>query len=159
VFQSNLHKSIRSIYQVKRNKKMAALWVVGPCSLVEFCRRFKPAFCLHQGDKVIESASFSETSVIFNQSTRRNKPKDSHLHTRRRENLKSHKVRHWQFRINYEPKLNLQAGSMSYTSRNRHTQNPFIMPNFTHLINGRVLNNSLLRALYAFLDTNKTGFT
>jgi hypothetical protein len=34
--------------------------------------------------------STSETSVKFYQITRRNNPEDSHLHTRRRENLKSH---------------------------------------------------------------------
>jgi hypothetical protein len=35
-------------------------------------------------------ASTSETSVHFYQTTRRNLPEDSHLHTRCRENLKSH---------------------------------------------------------------------
>jgi hypothetical protein len=34
-------------------------------------------------------ASISETSVNFYQTTRRNIPEDSYLHTRRRENLKS----------------------------------------------------------------------
>jgi hypothetical protein len=38
-----------------------------------------------------EAASTSETSVNFYQTKRRNNPEDSHLHTRRRENLKSHK--------------------------------------------------------------------
>jgi hypothetical protein len=37
-----------------------------------------------------EAASISETSVNFYQTTRRNNPEDSHLHIRRRENLKSH---------------------------------------------------------------------
>jgi hypothetical protein len=36
--------------------------------------------------------STSETSVSFYQTVRRNNPEDSHLHTRRRENLKSHKI-------------------------------------------------------------------
>jgi hypothetical protein len=40
--------------------------------------------------KCVEAASTSETSVNFYQSTRRNIPEDSHLHTCRRENLKSH---------------------------------------------------------------------
>jgi hypothetical protein len=39
-----------------------------------------------------EAASTSETSVSFYQTTRCNIPEDSHLHTRRRENLKSHLV-------------------------------------------------------------------
>jgi hypothetical protein len=39
---------------------------------------------------MMEAASTSETSVKFHQTTRRNNPEDSHLHTRRRENLKFH---------------------------------------------------------------------
>jgi hypothetical protein len=38
------------------------------------------------------AASASETSLNFYQITRRKNPEDSHLHTRRRENLKSHKA-------------------------------------------------------------------
>jgi hypothetical protein len=34
------------------------------------------------------AASTSETSVNFYQTTRRSNPEDSHIHTRRRENLK-----------------------------------------------------------------------
>jgi hypothetical protein len=39
---------------------------------------------------MMEAASISEMSVNFYQTTRRNNQEDSHLHTRRRENLKSH---------------------------------------------------------------------
>jgi hypothetical protein len=39
---------------------------------------------------MMEEANTSETSVNFYQTTRRNNPEDSHLHARRRENLKSH---------------------------------------------------------------------
>jgi hypothetical protein len=39
---------------------------------------------------MIEAASTCETSVNFYQTTRRNNPEDSHIHTRRRENLISH---------------------------------------------------------------------
>jgi hypothetical protein len=39
---------------------------------------------------MMEAASTSETSVNFYQTTRRNNQEDTHLHTRRRENLKSH---------------------------------------------------------------------
>jgi hypothetical protein len=42
---------------------------------------------------VVEAASTYEMLVNFYQTTRRNKPEDSQLHTRRRENLKSHKLR------------------------------------------------------------------
>jgi hypothetical protein len=40
----------------------------------------------------MEEVSTSEASVNFYQTTRRNIPEDSHLHTRRRENLKSHSI-------------------------------------------------------------------
>jgi hypothetical protein len=52
---------------------MAVFWVVGLIALT------------------IGAASTSETSVNFYQTTRRNNPENSHLHTRHRENLKSHK--------------------------------------------------------------------
>jgi hypothetical protein len=38
---------------------------------------------------MMEATNISETSVNFYQTTRRNNPEDSHLHARRRENLKS----------------------------------------------------------------------
>jgi hypothetical protein len=41
---------------------------------------------------MMEAARTSETSLNFYQTKRRNHPEDSHLHTRRRENLKSHKI-------------------------------------------------------------------
>jgi hypothetical protein len=39
---------------------------------------------------MLEAVSTSETSVNSYQTTWRNMPEDSHFHTRRRENLKSH---------------------------------------------------------------------
>jgi hypothetical protein len=39
---------------------------------------------------MMEAGSVSETSVNFYQTTRRFIPEDSHLHARRRENLKTH---------------------------------------------------------------------
>jgi hypothetical protein len=41
---------------------------------------------------MMEAVSSSETSAIIYQITWRNIPEDSHLYTRRRENLKSHHV-------------------------------------------------------------------
>jgi hypothetical protein len=38
----------------------------------------------------MEATSTSETTVNFYQTTRRYNPEDSHLHTHRRENLKSY---------------------------------------------------------------------
>jgi hypothetical protein len=71
--------------------KMAVFWAVAPCSLVEVYQRFRGACCLqHQSDHrlVMEAADTPETSVNFYQTTRCNNPEDSHLHTRRLENLK-----------------------------------------------------------------------
>jgi hypothetical protein len=42
---------------------------------------------------MMKAISTSETSVNVYQTTRRNKPEASHIHARRRENLKYHKVR------------------------------------------------------------------
>jgi hypothetical protein len=39
---------------------------------------------------MMEAVSTLETSVNFYQTTRRNNPEDSHLHTRSRDNLKYH---------------------------------------------------------------------
>jgi hypothetical protein len=43
---------------------------------------------------MMEAVKPSETSVSFYQTARRDIPEDSHLHTRRRENLKSHQLYH-----------------------------------------------------------------
>jgi hypothetical protein len=60
---------------------MIPLWDTAPCSLVEVHRRFRSAYCLyHKGE---------ETSVYFNEITRHHIPEGYHLHTRRRESLKS----------------------------------------------------------------------
>jgi hypothetical protein len=69
--------------------KMANFWVVTPCSQVEVYRSFRGACCLHSQCK--------ETSVNFYQTTRRNNPEVSHLHTRRRENRKHHSFSSAQF--------------------------------------------------------------
>jgi hypothetical protein len=54
---------------------MAVFWVVAPC---------RPGDAL-----MMEATNTSETSVNFYQTTRRNIREVSHLHTRRRDNLKS----------------------------------------------------------------------
>jgi membrane-bound lytic murein transglycosylase MltF len=48
---------------------------------------------------MMEAVRSSETSVNFYQTTRRNIPEDSHLHTRRRENLKSHYYFIYRFKL------------------------------------------------------------
>jgi hypothetical protein len=61
---------------------MTVFWDVATCSLVEIDRRFIAL--------MMEAVSSSEMLVSIYQTTRRNIPEDSHLHTRRHENLKSH---------------------------------------------------------------------
>jgi hypothetical protein len=64
---------------------MAVFWAVAPCSLVEVSEVLAASIIA----LMMEEASTSETSVNFHQITRRNNTEDSHLHTRRYENLKS----------------------------------------------------------------------
>jgi hypothetical protein len=65
-----------------RMMKITVFWVVAPCSPVEVYQHFRGTCCLHhQGD---------ETLVNLYQTTRHYNPEDSHLHTHRRENLKSY---------------------------------------------------------------------
>jgi hypothetical protein len=57
---------------------------------------------------MMETVSTSGASVSFYQTTRRNIPEDSNLHTRRREDLKSHKLsvpqKEWKSKTYYSPK-------------------------------------------------------
>jgi 16S rRNA C1402 (ribose-2'-O) methylase RsmI len=66
---------------------MAVFWVVAPCSLVEVYQRCDAL--------MMEAARTSETLVNFYQTRRRYNPEDSHLHTRRRENLKPYLIPLW----------------------------------------------------------------
>jgi hypothetical protein len=61
---------------------MVVFWVVATFSLVVWAKKAL----------IMKEASTSETSVNFYQTTRHNNPQDSHLHPRRRENLKCHLV-------------------------------------------------------------------
>jgi hypothetical protein len=67
-------------------QNMTVFWDVAPCVPVEVYRRFRLIALM------MKAEINSETSVNFYQTTRCNNPEDSHLHTRRRENLKSHIV-------------------------------------------------------------------
>jgi hypothetical protein len=60
---------------------------IAPCSPVEVDRRFKGAYFIISA-KTMEMRT-SETSVYFNETTRRHISDGCHLHTRRHENLKS----------------------------------------------------------------------
>jgi hypothetical protein len=78
--------------------KKADFWVVAPCSLVDVNRRFRDACYLHHyGDDLLitlmmEAASTSEMSVNIYQTAWLHNPEVSHLHTRRRDNLKYHTI-------------------------------------------------------------------
>jgi hypothetical protein len=74
---------------------MAVFWVVAPCSLVGVYQRFGDisARFLTRGLLIalmMEAARTSETLIHSYQTTRCYNPEDSHLHTHRRENLKSY---------------------------------------------------------------------
>jgi hypothetical protein len=65
--------------------KLRAFWDIAPCSLVGVDRLFRGAYCLHrQGDygfitMMMEAVRTSETSVYFNETTRRYIPEGCHL--------------------------------------------------------------------------------
>jgi hypothetical protein len=74
--------------------KVTVFLDVAPCSLIEIHKYFRGVYCLHGlGDELIplkmKAVDISKASVSFYETTRRNIPEDNHLHTRRRENLKS----------------------------------------------------------------------
>jgi hypothetical protein len=64
-------------------------WDIAPCSLVEIDRLLEVLTAYITVALVMEAVSSSETSFSCYLTTRRNIPEDSHIHTRRRENLKS----------------------------------------------------------------------
>jgi hypothetical protein len=68
--------------------KSTLCWDVTPCSLVKIDRRFININAL------METISVTKTSVSIYMATRRNFTEDSHLYTRRRENLKFHRSLH-----------------------------------------------------------------
>jgi hypothetical protein len=78
---------------------MTALWDIASCSLDAVDRRFRGAYCFHhQSDEMgivlmMEALRIYETSVYYNETTRREISEGYPLHTRRRENLISHKIR------------------------------------------------------------------
>jgi hypothetical protein len=83
--ENSLHLKTKG---VKNNimLKMTVFWDVAPCSLVETDRRFRGVYRLHhQGDKHLWKVG----PFLLDWS---NIPEDSHLHTRHRENLKSHNI-------------------------------------------------------------------
>jgi hypothetical protein len=66
---------------------------------------------------MMEAASTSETSVNFYQATWRNNLEDSHLHTRRRENLKSHNPLQSKYNTSQFPHTLAQVGTTFFFPR------------------------------------------
>jgi hypothetical protein len=67
------------------SSEMTVFWDAAACSLVEIHQSFGGAYYRHhQGDE--------DSPVKSYQTTRRNIPEDSHVHTCRRENLTSHGI-------------------------------------------------------------------
>jgi hypothetical protein len=64
---------------------MAVLWDVAPCSLLETDQRFRGASCLYHKD---DDGGSKHLWNVKSVSTRL-QGEDSHLHTRRSENMKS----------------------------------------------------------------------
>jgi hypothetical protein len=62
-------------FKIGKNLKMIAFWDIPLCTVIEVNRRFRGAYCVHQQGET----------------TRRYIAEGYHLHTRRRENLKSHR--------------------------------------------------------------------
>jgi hypothetical protein len=77
--------------EFKNAMKMTVFWDMAPWSLVQVDWRFRDAYYLHHhGDEmIIVAARVSQNSVHICRSTQRYIPESCHLHTRRRENLKS----------------------------------------------------------------------
>jgi hypothetical protein len=69
---------------------MAAFWVVAAWKKFTDVSEVLTASIIRA---MMEAARTSETLVNFYQTTRRYNPEESCLHTRRRENLKSHSIR------------------------------------------------------------------
>jgi hypothetical protein len=60
--------------------KMTVFWDVAPCSLVEVDRRLRGAYYLHvHFIALMEAARTSETSVYFNENTRRYRSEGCHI--------------------------------------------------------------------------------
>jgi hypothetical protein len=85
------HFQVRSEVLTATSMKMAVVCHIAPCGLVDTDRRFREVYCLHI-TQMMEAVSSSEMSVSIYQTTRCYMTDDSHLHTRRRENLRSHDV-------------------------------------------------------------------
>jgi hypothetical protein len=90
---------------------------------------------------MMKAVSTSETSVNFYQTARRNMPEDNHLHTRRRENLKSHRKKHvYFFELTFHFWISIQNWHLK--------RNMVIPPNFCILFFLFVLHVSSVGHLY-----------
>jgi hypothetical protein len=97
---------------------MAALWDVAPCSLVEVLYTDVSAVRTSSViSAMMEAVRTSETSVFFNETARLYIPQGCHVHTRRRENLKSFLLLFTSFKV--------EAQRLVPTMSKRHLSSPF----------------------------------
>jgi hypothetical protein len=68
---------------------MIIFWGAAPYSLIEIDWRFRGAYNLHRRP---DRDSTSEASINIYETRQHKSTKDGHIHTRRRENLKSHRM-------------------------------------------------------------------
>jgi hypothetical protein len=82
-----VHEPSKSQFRLK----VMAFWLVTPASLVEVGRRFRHAYCLHQGDECEgDSLLVNGTGALMttrsSETTRRSVPECCHPYESRREN-------------------------------------------------------------------------
>jgi hypothetical protein len=90
---------------------MTDVWEVWTLKKVNFVWNEKLWRCLVEVYQ--RKASTSETLVNFYQTTRRYNPEDSHLHTHRRESLKSY-MKHYDHRMKYMTTTYIFGSMMTY---------------------------------------------
>jgi hypothetical protein len=81
VIKFSRRQNVLSVCQNHHYIKITAFWDIAPYSLVKVDR----------SALMMEAVRICETSATFYETTRRNIPEVCHLHTRCRENLKSHR--------------------------------------------------------------------
>jgi hypothetical protein len=108
---------------------------------------------------MMETVSTFETSVYFYETTRRNIPEDSLLHTRRRENLKSHLIREiisgfvqCHYLCSHIEKLNKRTGEVCQITEN--TLGQYVCPTGVHFSMINSFNSCFDAVIYNYFNTN-----
>jgi hypothetical protein len=102
--------------------KMAVLWGVAPCILVETDRRFRDIYCLHH-----YAVSTSETSASFYENARRNVLRGDLSQNRHHKNKKSQTVRGMKIAILWLVLAAKHIGQSVIKIKERNLMNTVIM--------------------------------